>query len=79
MKQYKSQSTINPVPLDDKSSIDTVYRNTNVKQITYKDIVSNTDVTMYEYDVTEYTKDEWIAIKLRGDIDFIALEIGVDL
>ena len=57
MKTYKSQSNIKPNELD--INVDTVYRNYNVVEKT------NENGVYYEYDVDEYTTQEYIVKELE--------------
>lgn len=57
MKTYKSQSNIKPNELD--INVDTVYRNYNVVEKT------NENGIYYEYDVDEYTTQEYIVKELE--------------
>lgn len=57
MKTYKSQSNIKPNELD--INVDTVYRNYNVVEKT------NDNGIYYEYDVDEYTTQEYIVKELE--------------
>ena len=57
MKTYKSQSNIKPNDLD--INVDTVYRNYNVVEKT------NENGVYYEYDVDEYTTQEYIVKELE--------------
>ncbi len=57
MRTYKSQSNIKPNELD--INVDTVYRNYNVVEKT------NENGIYYEYDVDEYTTQEYIVKELE--------------
>lgn len=59
MKSYGTvQGTMPPEPLviDDYS----VWKNSNVREITVKDPMTDDEHTEYQYEVTQYTKDEFI-------------------
>ncbi len=57
MKTYKSESNIKPNELD--INVDTVYHNYNIVETTRKDEEGN-ETIFYEYDVDEYTTQEYI-------------------
>lgn len=62
MKQYNNiQSTIKPKNIDVRPN--KVYININVHEIVQK--IDDEEITMYEYDSIEYTKDEYIAIQYK--------------
>jgi len=75
MRQYKSQSTIHPLQWDTRSAY-VVCHNYNVTESLVDETV------MYNYDVTEYTKEEYTEMQSeqnRADIDYIAIMTGVEL
>lgn len=55
MKTYKSESNVKPSSLD--INVDTVYHNYNIVEKTKEDEQGTT--TYYEYDVDEYTLQEY--------------------
>lgn len=57
MKTYKSESNVKPNELD--INVDTVYHNYNIVETTRKDEEGN-ETIFYEYDVDEYTTQEYI-------------------
>lgn len=56
MKTYKSESNVKPSSLD--INVDTVYHNYNIVETTRKDEEGN-ETIFYEYDVDEYTLQEY--------------------
>jgi len=58
MEHRKSQSTVEPLALDENSSNDVTYVRENINQIT-KTNDDGSEYIMYEYDEYKYTKDEW--------------------
>ena len=36
-------------------------------------------VKMFEYDVIQYTKEEYKLYKMQGNIDYLAMEMGVEI
>lgn len=76
MRQYKSQSADFPQEWDDASSASLTYHNTDIIA------VEGEDGTMYEYNVTEYTKAEYEVYKqtkIRSDVDYLAVVSEVNL
>ena len=76
MKKYKSQSAIIPSEWDLDSSETCVYHNYNITN------QENDDVIMYNYEVDEYTRQEYESMVLaqtRADTDYIAVMTGVML
>lgn len=76
MKKYKSQSTIMPNEWDLDSSETCVYHNYSITT------QENDGVTMYNYEVDEYTRREYDSMVLaqtRADTDYIAVMTGVML
>ncbi len=67
MKTYKSESNIKPNELD--INVDTVYRNYNVVEKTKETEEETT--TYYEYDVDEYTVQEYITTQLERNTQSI--------
>lgn len=78
MKKQKSRSTLRPPEWDKDSSPHVVYHRENIVEIQ----ASGDDPTYYEYDETEYTRDEFvneiwdIATQQRADIDYLEMMIG---
>lgn len=77
MEKYKSQSNIKPQALDETSSPTTTYINKNITEIEVE--MMDEKVKMFEYDVIQYTKDEYKLYKMQGNIDYIAMEMGVEI
>lgn len=76
MKKYKSQSAIIPSEWDLDSSETCVYHNYNITN------QENDDVIMYNYEVDEYTRQEYdsmVSAQTRADTDYIAVMTGVML
>lgn len=76
MKSYKSESTVLPAEWDLQSSKHCKYQNQNIVTIT------RDDVTFYQYDVIEYSNNEYIDLILnqnRADIDYMAIMGGIEL
>lgn len=79
----KSQSNIYPELIDENSSKVYTYIRKNVKEVEVN------EVTMYEYDESKLTKEEYKQYidylnvinleKMRADIDYIAFMSDVDL
>ena len=61
MRTYKSESNIKPNSLD--VNVDTVYRNYNIVEKQKEDEQGKT--TYYEYNVDEYTCQEYILLQLE--------------
>lgn len=64
MKTYKSESNVKPNELD--INVDTVYRNYNITETTREDEEGNS-TTFYEYDVDEYTYEEYIQTSVASN------------
>jgi hypothetical protein len=76
MRTYKSQSASMPSDWDLDSSATTVYKNYNITS------ADSDGITMYYYDVDEYTRieyDSMVLMQTRADTDYIAVMMGVDL
>lgn len=80
MQRRRSESTVFPETLDLTSSPTTVYVRENIMAEERGE--GSTKVTMYVYDETEYSREEYDRLVLaqsRADIDYIAIMTGVDL
>jgi hypothetical protein len=76
MRTYKSQSASMPSDWDLDSSATTVYKNYNITS------ADSDGITMYYYDVDEYTRieyDSMVLMQTRADTDYIAVMMGVEL
>lgn len=80
MQRRRSESTVFPETLDLTSSPTTVYVRENIMAEERGE--GSTKVTMYVYDETEYSREEYgrlVLAQSRADIDYIAIMTGVDL
>lgn len=80
MQRRRSESTVFPETLDLTSSPTTVYVRENIMAEERGE--GSTKVTMYVYDETEYSREEYDSLILaqsRADIDYIAIMTGVEL
>lgn len=68
MKTYKSESNVKPNELD--INVDTVYHNYNIVETSKEDEEGNA-TTFYEYDVDEYTCQEYITTQLERNTQSI--------
>lgn len=70
-----------PAEFDTTTSAAVVYQRRNVERVT----ISNADgsaTELWQYEEREMSRDEYVNLKIeqnRADIDFIAMETGVDL
>ena len=85
----KSQSYVKPELLDTTSSKKVVYIRQNIIELEQVDKITNETYTIYEYEESKLTKNEYeqylkeLSIidiqQQRADIDYIALMAGIDL
>ena len=74
MREYRSSSTEQPPEWDATSSKDVAYHNTNVTSTPATD---DTPI-MYEYDVTEYTHEEYALARIEMMQQIIDTMLGGD-
>jgi len=61
MKSYKAESTVMPAAWDKTSCPEKVFHHTNIVQATRED-EGESPITVYRYDVTEFTNKEYIGL-----------------
>lgn len=61
MRTYKSESNIRPVEW--QKELTTVYHNQNIIEVEKETGFDGEVTTMYQYDVTEYTVEEYLLMK----------------
>ena len=61
MKYYKAESTVRPAAWDKESSPNVVYHHTNITEVVRQE-KDQEPVTVYQYDVAEFTNKEYIAL-----------------
>lgn len=61
MKTYKAESTVRPATWDKESSPNVVYHNNNITEVVRQE-EGQEPLTVYQYDVTEFTNKEYIAL-----------------
>ena len=79
MKTFKSESGIMPLPIDDTSSPTTVYVNENVTEVERTDEMTGETITVYQYDVRLFSREEWEKLQtadLIVDLQVQILEMG---
>lgn len=80
-KKVRGSQEVKPEELDITTSASTVYQRKNIERI----VVDNDDgstTELWEYDERELTRDEFAELQIarsRADIDYIAMETGVEL
>lgn len=80
-RKVRGSQAVRPDEIDTTTSAVVVYQRRNIERIT----VENTDgspAELWQYEERELTHDEYVNIQLeqnRADIDFIAMETGVEL
>lgn len=70
------RSTKRPSDIEIKETL--VFKASNIHEVIVDDPMTEDSKIEFEYTLTEYTKDEYI-LKTNADLDFIAMELGVDL
>lgn len=81
MKQYKSESTNQPLSLDTESSETTVFVRENIAAV-QRTGMGGAVSTMYVYDEKQYSRAEYselVAAQNRADIDYLSIMTGVEL
>ena len=77
MDWYKSESATYPLEVDTTSSKRYNYVRRNITEVVKE------DVTYYEYEELKIAKEDWGLYleneQLRADLDYIAMETGVEL
>ncbi len=73
MKTYRSESTEQPLPVDETTSPTTVYARENIQEETRTDDQEN-ESTWYTYDETQYTKEEWQKLQQEQRINALEQE-----
>lgn len=77
MNWYKSESATQPLEIDTISSKKYNYVRRNIEQATRE------DTTVYKYEECKILKEDWGLYleneQLRADLDYIAMETGVEL
>lgn len=70
------RSTKRPSDIEIKETL--VFKASNIREVIIDDPMTEDSKIEFEYTLTEYDKDEYI-LKTNADLDFIAMELGVDL
>ena len=77
MDWYKSESATYPLEVDTTSSKKYNYIRRNITEVVKE------DVTYYQFEELKIAKEDWslylVNEQLRADLDYIAMETGVDL
>lgn len=77
MNWYKSESATYPLEVDTTSSKKYNYVRRNITEVVKE------DVTYYEFEELKIAKEDWELYleneQLRADLDYIAMETGVEL
>ena len=77
MNWYNSESATYPLEVDTTSSKKYNYVRRNITEVVKEDI------TYYEFEEAKIAKEDWELYleneQLRADLDYLAMEVGVDL
>lgn len=77
MTTYENvRSTRRPSDIEIKKTL--VFKASDIREVIVDDPMTGDSRIEFEYTLTEYTKDEYI-FKINADLDFVAMESGVDL
>lgn len=80
-KKVRGSQEVKPEELDITTSASTVYQRKNIERIAIDNDDGST-TELWEYDERELTRDEFAELQIarsRADIDYIAMETGVDI
>ena len=80
-KTVQGSQAARPAGLDTTTSAVVVYQRKNIERITVKNI-DGTTTELWQYEEREMTREEYVELRINqniADIDYIAMETGVEL